>query len=203
MKNLNLVQLFTVLSPLSPLSKVYATSIAKLQKRINTFDHAIMICNEYQDSEKFFDLTKKAMKSFSDKKKAIKEKIAFYCDILSKVSQKSLQVVNENTPLKPSAKMYSVEYYRDIAEKYNIPTNMVETIKKFYTTAFITLAKLEKAKVEVNELPTRALYEIAFGAIHHSHHQQSCNCGEWLEYYNQGNCKVVIDSLGYNSSYSE
>lgn len=202
MKNLNLVSLFTVLSPLSPLSSVYAKSIAKLQKRINVFSNAKNIIEDYLKCNRKV-LSKAKMIALFDSIDTLETKIGFYCDILSKVSQKAIEVSNENQVLKPSAKMYSVEYYRDIAEKYNIPTNMVETIKKFYTTAFITLAKLEKAKVELTELPTRALYEIAFGAIHHTHHQQNCNSGEWLEYYNKGNCKVVVDSLGYNSSYTE
>lgn len=202
MKNLNLVDLFVSLSPLSPLSSVYAKSIAKLQKRIDIFNNAKSIIEDYlKDNRK--TLSKAKIISLFDNIDLLETKISFYCDILSKVSKKAIETANESTPLKPTAKMYSVEYYREIAERYNLPTNMVETVKKFYTTAFITLAKLEKAGIVVDTLPKRALYEIAFGAIHHSHHQQACNNGEWLDYYNKGNCKIVVDSLGYESNYSE
>lgn len=201
MKNI-IKNIFSPLSPLSPLSEVYTKSIARLQKRIGVFSNAKSIIEDYLKTNRKV-LSKSKMIALFDSIDNIETKIGFYCDILSKVSQKSIIVANENTVLTPIAKMYDVQYYREIGNEYGIDTNTIETLKKFYTSCFMAQARLQASGTSFDKLPKKALYAIAFGAIHHSHHQQACNNGAWLSQYSKGECKEILDLLGYKSSYTE
>lgn len=171
--------------------------IKNLNKKIQVFDNAVKVMNEYQDSEKFFDLTKKSMKSFSDKKKAIKEKVQKLGDSLTKVQAYGMNIASNIKMVDQNSHMCDVDYYRKLAEKYGLETNTLMEIKKMASSIYLFNARMAKYGIALETLDKFILKTCFVGGAVHSFHQQECNHGEWLHYLNCSENRKLFNACGY------
>lgn len=171
--------------------------ITKLQNKVKIFDGAVIICNNFQDSEDFFDLTKESMKIFSDRKKAIKQKIESLLNTLSIIQNYAITLVNVDDNITPNSTMNDTEYYKIIGDDIGIDTQFIMDYKKACTKLYLALAYLRRANKHLKNVDKKVLRKIAFGAYEHHLHQQSCNGDELLPYIYEAT-KEVRDELGFD-----
>ena len=174
--------------------------IKNLNKKIQVFDNAINVCNVYQDSDKFFDLTKKQMKSFSEKKKAIKEKVQKLTDSLTKVQSYGMNIASNIKIVDQNSHMCDVDYYRKLADKYGLETNTLMEIKKMASTIYLFNARMAKYGVALETIDKFLLRTCFVGGAVHSYHQQECNHGEWLTFLNCAENRKLFKACGYKVS---
>lgn len=200
MKNISISDILLVLLTDTDNDKVIRVRniIQNLNKKIQVFDNAIITCNNFQDSDNFFELTKKAMKVFSEKKKAIKEKVQKLTDSLTKVqSYGMILATNMKQPLKQCANMCNVKFYEQLGNELGIDTNCLMEIKKLASTVYLFNARMAKHGVKLENLPKWVIQTCFCGGAVHSDHQQRCNYGEWLEYLNCEENMKLYNACGY------
>ena len=171
--------------------------IAKLQNKVKTFDNSVTVCNNFQDSENFFDLTKKSMKIFSDRKKAIKARVESLLNTLAIIQNYAISLVNVDDNITPNSTMNDTEYYKIIGDDIGIDTQFVMDYKKACTKLYLALAYLRRANKHLKNVDKKVLRKIAFGAYEHHLHQQSCNGDELLPYIYEAT-KEVRNELGFD-----
>lgn len=200
MKNTNTINntIVSLLTDDSNNKLVRVKNILKnLNNKIQVFSKAIDICNSFQDSDSFFELTKKAMKAFSEKKKDLKVKLEKIGNAYTNVHAYGMNIASNIETVKQTSRMCNVEYYRDIAEKNGLTTNDLMEVKKLASTLYLFNARMAKRGIRLEQIPQKLLRICFCGGAVHSYHQQECNHGEWLEYLNCEENRKLYNACGF------